>query len=31
MYRAYVLERSDGKYYYGSSSDVEKRLYWHNT
>jgi len=31
MYYAYILKSlKDGKYYYGSTSDLEKRLKYHN-
>ncbi|MCX6824519.1 MAG: GIY-YIG nuclease family protein [candidate division SR1 bacterium] len=30
MYYVYILERSDGSYYCGSTQNIDKRLYWHN-
>jgi putative endonuclease len=32
MYIAYILKScKDGTYYYGSTSDLEKRFYYHNS
>jgi putative endonuclease len=30
MFYAYILECSDGSYYVGSTSDLERRLHQHN-
>jgi putative endonuclease len=31
MFYAYILECSDGTYYAGSTSDIERRVHHHNT